>query len=235
MIDKVFNKSITKQFEFDEEVASVFDDMLNRSVPFYKEMQRLSINFACNFLNENDRVYDLGCSTASTLIELSKHCEHKLNLIGIDNSSAMLNRAAKKARAFGVDLELINADLHDVIYNDAKLILSNYTLQFIRPLQREKLVKKIYDSLQDKGIFIFSEKVISSNSTLNKQSIDEYYEFKKTQGYSEFEISQKREALENVLIPYTEEENKKMILDAGFTHCETIFKWVNFATFIAIK
>ena len=235
MIDKVFNKSITKQFEFDEEVASVFDDMLNRSVPFYKEMQRLSINFACNFLNENDRVYDLGCSTASTLIELSKHCEHKLNLIGIDNSSAMLNRAAKKARAFGVDLELINADLHDVIYNDAKLILSNYTLQFIRPLQREKLVKKIYDSLQEKGIFIFSEKVISSNSTLNKQSIDEYYEFKKTQGYSEFEISQKREALENVLIPYTEEENKKMILDAGFSHCETIFKWVNFATFIAIK
>jgi tRNA (cmo5U34)-methyltransferase len=65
--------------------------------------------------------------------------------------------------------------------------------------------------------------------------LDEYYEFKKTQGYSEYEISQKREALENVLIPYTEEENKKMILDAGFTHCETLFKWVNFATFIAIK
>ena len=177
----------------------------------------------------------MGCSTASTLIELSKHCKNNLELIGVDNSEAMLNRASKKAKAFGVDIELINADLHDVSYDGAKLILSNYTLQFIRPLQREKLVKKIYDSLQDKGIFIFSEKVISSNSTLNKQSIDEYYEFKKTQGYSEFEISQKREALENVLIPYTEEENKKMILDAGFTHCETIFKWVNFATFIAIK
>lgn len=235
MVDKVFEKSIIKQFEFDEEVASVFDDMLNRSVPFYKEMQRLSINFACNFLDENDKVYDLGCSTASTLIELSKHCEHKLELIGIDNSTAMLNRAAKKAKAFGVDIELINSDLHDVDYSNAKLILSNYTLQFIRPLQREKLVKKVFDSLKDEGIFIFSEKVISSNSKLNKQSIDEYYEFKKTQGYSEFEISQKREALENVLIPYTEDENKKMILDAGFSHCETLFKWVNFATFIAIK
>ena len=235
MIDKVFNKSITKQFEFDEEVASVFDDMLGRSVPFYKEMQRLSISFACNFLNDNDKVYDLGCSTASTLIELSKHCDKNLQLFGIDNSSAMINRASKKAKAFGVNIELINADLHDVSYEGAKLILSNYTLQFIRPLQREKLVKKIYDSLQPEGIFIFSEKVISSNSTLNKQSIDEYYEFKKNQGYSEFEISQKREALENVLIPYTEEENKKMILDAGFSHCETIFKWVNFATFIAIK
>ncbi len=73
MTDKVFEKSITKQFEFDEEVASVFDDMLNRSVPFYKEMQRLTINFALNFLEEDDKVYDLGCSTASTLIELSKH------------------------------------------------------------------------------------------------------------------------------------------------------------------
>lgn len=235
MVDKVFEKSIIKQFEFDEEVASVFDDMLNRSVPFYKDMQRLSINFACNFLEENDKVYDLGCSTASTLIELSKHCEHNLELIGIDNSMAMLNRASKKAKAFGVDIELINKDLHDVCYKNAKLIFSNYTLQFIRPLQREKLVKKVFDSLEDEGIFIFSEKVISSNSKLNKQSIDEYYEFKKTQGYSEFEISQKREALENVLIPYTEDENKKMILDAGFSHCETIFKWVNFATFIAIK
>ena len=108
-------------------------------------------------------------------------------------------------------------------------------MQFIRPLQREKLVKKIYNSLRNEGIFIFSEKVISSNKILDKQYIDEYYEFKKTQGYSEFEIAQKREALENVLVPYTEEENKKMILDVGFDHCETLFKWVNFATFIAIK
>ncbi len=235
MVDNVFKKSITKQFEFDEEVASVFDDMLNRSVPFYKEMQRLSISFACNYLKENDNVYDLGCSTGSTLIELSKHFNQKLNLVGIDNSEAMLNRASKKAKAFGVELNLINADLHDINYNNAQLIFSNYTLQFIRPLQREKLVKKIYESLNDKGIFIFCEKIISSNSTLNKQSIDEYYEFKKTQGYSEFEIAQKREALENVLIPYTEDENKKMILEAGFSHCETICKWVNFAIFIAIK
>lgn len=235
MTDKVFEKSITKQFEFDEEVASVFDDMLHRSVPFYKQMQDLTINFAINFLEENNNVYDLGCSTASTLIELSKHSDKKLNLYGVDNSPAMLERAKNKAKAFGVDLHLINGDIHETELSDAKAIISNYTLQFIRPLQREKLVKKIHDSLLDQGIFIFSEKVISDEKTLNKQFIDEYYRFKKTQGYSEFEIAQKREALENVLIPYSEEENKKMILDAGFTHCETLFRWVNFATFIAIK
>ncbi|XPV69474.1 MAG: carboxy-S-adenosyl-L-methionine synthase CmoA [Halarcobacter sp.] len=235
MTDKVFDKSISKQFEFDEEVASVFDDMLNRSVPFYKEMQRLTINFALNYLEEEDKVYDLGCSTASTLIELAKHSSKKFQLIGIDNSEAMLERASNKSKAFGVDIKLINEDLHNMSFDDAKLIISNYTLQFIRPLQREKLVKKIYNSLQNNGVFIFSEKVISSDKVLSKQYIDEYYEFKKTQGYSEYEIAQKREALENVLIPYTEQENKKMILDAGFTHCETLFKWVNFATFIAIK
>ena len=235
MTDKVFKKSITKQFEFDEEVASVFDDMLNRSVPFYKEMQRLTINFAENYLENNDKVYDLGCSTGSTLIELAKHSSKELQLFGVDNSAAMLNRAEKKSKAFGVDIKFINDDLHNITYEDAKLIISNYTLQFIRPLQREKLVKKIYNNLHNDGVFIFCEKVISSNKILDKQYIDEYYEFKKTQGYSEFEISQKREALENVLIPYTEDENKKMILDAGFSHCETLFKWVNFATFIAIK
>ena len=235
MTDKVFKKSINKQFEFDEEVASVFDDMLNRSVPYYKEMQRLTINFALNFLEENDKVFDLGCSTASTLIELNKSCKFNLDLNGIDNSPAMLKRALSKCKAFGVDINLIEKDIFDCDMTNAKLIISNYTLQFIRPLQREKLIKKINESLNDKGIFIFSEKVISNNNILNKQCIDEYYSFKKEQGYSEFEISQKREALENVLIPYTEEENIKMIRDAGFSHCETLFKWVNFATFIAIK
>ena len=235
MTDKVFNKTISKQFEFDEEVASVFDDMLDRSVPFYKEMQRLSIVFANNFLENGSKVYDLGCSTGTTLIELSKNCNKILNLIGIDNSEAMLERASKKAKAFGVDIKFICSDIFDVNLKGAKAVFSNYTLQFIRPLQREKLIKKIYDSLEDGGIFIFSEKLVSQNSILNKQFIDEYYSFKKTQGYSEFEISQKREALENVLIPYTEDENNKMIKDAGFSHCEMVFKWVNFATFIAIK
>ncbi|MDX4038189.1 carboxy-S-adenosyl-L-methionine synthase CmoA [Aliarcobacter skirrowii] len=235
MIDKVFNKTISKQFEFDEEVASVFDDMLDRSVPFYKQMQKLSITFANNFLKDNSNVYDLGCSTASTLIELKKISKYKINLIGIDNSTAMLEHASKKAKAFGVDIKLINDDIFNVELNDARVVFSNYTLQFIRPINREKLVKKIYDSLEDGGVFIFSEKLVSSNSFLNKQLIDEYYSFKKNQGYSEFEIAQKREALENVLIPYTEDENKKMIKDAGFKDCETLFRWVNFATFIAIK
>ena len=233
--DKIFDKPITKQFEFDEEVASVFDDMLSRSVPFYDEMLKLSTSFALMHLKDKGRVYDLGCSTASTLIDIAKTSKFNLELIGIDTSKAMLKRAKQKSKAYGYKISFINNDIFNIKFKKSNVIISNYTLQFIRPLQREKLVKKIYNSLEKGSIFIFSEKVITNDKVLNKQFIDKYYNFKKEQGYSEFEIAQKREALENVLIPYSYEENKKMILDAGFKHFDCIFKWVNFATFIAIK
>ena len=235
MKDKLFEKPIKKQFEFDEDVASVFDDMLSRSVPHYEDMLNLTTAFALKYTQENSTIYDLGCSTATTLINIAKNSTTSLNLIGIDTSNAMLNRAKHKANAYGIDIKFIEDDIFNVDFQSSNVIISNYTLQFIRPLQREELVKKIYDSLEVGSIFIFSEKVITDNKTLNKQFIDEYYDFKKTQGYSEFEISQKREALENVLIPYSYEENKKMILDAGFSNFDCIFKWVNFATFVAIK
>ena len=235
MQDKVFEKPIKKQFEFDEDVASVFDDMLNRSVPYYKEMLELTTSFVLKYTQEGSVVYDLGCSTASTLLNIGLKSNYNLDLIGIDTSLAMLKKAKQKTKMYGVDIDFIHDDIFNVNFKKTNVFISNYTLQFIRPLYREKLIKKIYDALDDGGVFIFSEKVITDDKTLNKLFIDEYYNFKKLQGYSEFEISQKREALENVLVPYSYEENKTMILNAGFSYCDSIFRWVNFTTFIAIK
>ena len=235
MDDKVFAKPIKKQFEFDEEVAAVFDDMLFRSVPFYEEAQKITEFFALKYLKEGGRLYDLGSSTASLLISLQKKLSHKASLIGLDNSEAMIKQAQKKINAYGMDIELYNADILSYEYKEADVFVSNYTLQFIRPLVREELVQKIYNALKDEGVFLFSEKLISHDKRLNKELIEIYYDFKKQQGYSEFEIMQKREALENVLVPYSEEENITMAKKAGFTHCEVIFRWANFATFIAIK
>ena len=235
MKDKVFNKPIEKQFEFDEEVASVFDDMLNRSVPFYKENLNLQIDILKHFLNNNDKIIDLGSSTGTFLIELAKKSNKNLDLIGIDNSPAMIKRAKNKAKAFGVDVKFIETDFLEYDFSNSKAIISNYTIQFVRPLKREKLIKKIYDSLLDNGIFLMSEKLITENKKLNKIMIDIYYDYKKKMGYSEFEIAQKREALENVLIPYTMNENIEMLKNAGFKEVEVIFRWNNFATFIAFK
>ncbi len=235
MNDKVFTKPIKKQFEFDEEVAAVFDDMLQRSVPFYKESQKITEFFALKQLEDGGVAYDLGCSTATILINISRKLKNRATLIGLDNSEAMLEQARKKCEAFKADIELANADILEYKYKEADLFISNYTLQFIRPLIREELVKKISASLKKGGIFIFSEKVISHHPKLNKDLIECYYDFKKEQGYSEYEIMQKREALENVLVPYSEDENIKMAKNCGFSHCEVVFRWANFATFIAIK
>ena len=209
--------------------------MLQRSVPFYKESQKITEFFALKALENGGTAYDLGCSTATMLLSLSRKLKNDTTLIGLDNSEAMLERARKKREAFQADIELKNADILEHDYKKAKLFISNYTLQFIRPLIREELVKKIYESLNKDGVFIFSEKIISHHAKLNKDLIECYYDFKKEQGYSEYEIMQKREALENVLVPYSEEENIKMAKNCGFSHCEVVFRWANFATFIAIK
>ena len=234
MIDKVFQKEIQKQFEFDQEVADVFDDMIDRSVPFYKENLNLSINIVKNYLKNNDKVLDLGSSTATFLINLAK-LNPTLTLTGIDNSSAMIQKAQKKAKAFGVNINFIEDDFLNANFSKNKLIIANYTIQFIRPIKRETLIKKIYNSLEKNGIFLMSEKLISEDKKLNKILIDEYYNYKKEKGYSEYEIAKKREALENVLIPYSELENREMLSNAGFKHIEIIFRWCNFATFIAFK
>jgi tRNA (cmo5U34)-methyltransferase len=235
MNDKVFSKPIKKQFEFNEEVAVVFDDMLSRSVPYYKEAQNITEFFALKQLIDGGLLYDLGSSTASLLLNIRAKLKTDARLVGLDNSKAMLIQARKKCEAYNANIELIDADILEFEYEEADAFVSNYTLQFIRPLVREELVKKISSSLKKDGIFIFSEKVISHHSKLNKDLIECYYDFKKEQGYSAFEIMQKREALENVLVPYSEEENIKMAKNCGFTHCEVVFRWANFATFIALK
>lgn len=235
MKDKVFEKPIEKKFEFDEAVASVFDDMLSRSVPFYDEVRKLIISLIVAGQEEGKKVLDLGSSTAKFLLDLDSKLDVRMHLKGIDNSQAMLDRARQKCQAFGANIELELADMLEYPFGGEDVIVANYTMQFIRPMQRPDLVQKIYEGLHDEGMFIFSEKVVFEDKKLDKQLIDIYYDYKKEQGYSEYEIAQKREALENVLIPFTIEENIQMCRKAGFKQISTLFQWGNFVTFAARK
>ena len=235
MKDKVFEKPIEKKFEFDEAVASVFDDMVSRSVPFYDEVRKLVISLILTQQQEGKKVLDLGSSTAKFLLDLHSQMDVKMHLKGLDNSQAMLDRAAQKCLAFGADIELEMADMLSYAYADEDIIVANYTLQFIRPMQRLELVKRLYDGLKEGGVFIFSEKVVFEDKKLDKELIDIYYAYKKEQGYSSYEIAQKREALENILIPFTIKENIQMCLDAGFKQVDTVFQWANFVTFVTKK
>jgi len=233
--DKIFTKELNKKFEFDESVASVFDDMLSRSVPFYKEVQKLVIDYIKLNAKDEAKLTDLGCSTAKFLLELNSKVPN-LKLCGIDNSTPMLEQAQKKCQAYGVEnIDLIFADMAEIELENQDFITSNYTLQFIRPIQRPKVVAKIFNALNSDGKFIFSEKVVFEDKKLDKDIIEIYYNYKKEQGYSEYEIAKKREALENVLIPFTIKENIDMCKEAGFKQVHTLFQWGNFVTFVAIK
>ena len=239
MKDEVFKEAQPiADFAFGEKVAAVFDDMLDRSVPFYGEMQRMIAEMARDFAVDGTNIYDLGCSTGTTMINLNSVVPAGVKFIGVDNSKEMLKRCSTKLTEHGVKrpLDLIAADLNQgVEMNNASMVLMILTLQFVRPLYRDTLVKSILNGLNENGCLILVEKVIGEDSVFNRLFINYYYEMKKRHGYTEMEIAQKREALENVLVPYKLLENREMLLRAGFRYCDVFFKWYNFTGIIAVK
>jgi tRNA (cmo5U34)-methyltransferase len=163
--------------------------------------------------------------------------EH-IRFVGIDDSPSMLEkcRAKLKAAGFKRKVQLEVADLNsEVNITNAGVVVLCLTLQFVRPINREKLIKKIFSGMKPGGALIIIEKILAEDSSFNRDFIKYYYDMKRRHSYSEMEISQKREALENVLIPYKLSENITLLREAGFSHVEVFFKWYNFSGFIAIK
>jgi len=237
--DSLFHvDQIEEDFVFNERVAQVFDDMLDRSVPFYKEVILSIARIIKMLLHDGDTIVDLVCATGSTLMQLSSLLvKENFQYTGIDNSSAMLDKARLKAELFSKqkNLKFIHGDIIKMDQPNTSAFILNYTLQFIRPLHREKFLSHLYTNLCPGGICILSEKTISHHPGLNRSYIDIYHRFKKEKGYSELEIAKKREALENVLIPCSLEENRAMLQSAGFVEVEPFFQWFNFVSFLAIK
>lgn len=237
--DTLFDiNQVQEDFVFTEQVAQVFDDMLDRSIPFYQEVIKGTASLLNIFLHPNDTIIDLGCATGTTLLQLARLLPDKgLHFTGIDNSQAMLHKARMKAEMFSKQdqVSFINQDITDLDQPATGAFLLNYTLQFIRPLRREGFIHRLFENLRPGGVLILSEKKISHDPLLNRKYIDIYHQFKLERGYSELEIAKKREALENILIPFSIEENRELMLNAGFSSVEPFFQWFNFVSFIAIK
>jgi tRNA (cmo5U34)-methyltransferase len=238
--DEVFKDEIEKasDFKFGASVANVFDDMVNRSVPFYGEIQRMMAELAADHAQEGSDVYDLGCSTGTTMIGMDTMVDQNVRFIGVDDSQEMLDKCKSKLLEIGFsrDYELRCIDLSQgVKVSNASVVVLCLTLQFVRPIYREQLLKNIFDGLNSGGALILVEKILAEESQFNRDFIKHYYNYKRRNNYSELEISQKREALENVLIPYKLSEDITLLRDRGFAHCEVFFKWYNFAGIIAVK
>jgi tRNA (cmo5U34)-methyltransferase len=239
-VDDVFATPLDRisDFTFNEQVAGVFDDMVSRSVPHYGEIQRMLAELTARFATAGSNIYDLGCSTGTTLALVHDSLAVDANLIGIDNSAEMLDKCRSKLATLGLHdaIELRKADLeHGIEIQDASVVLLVLTLMFVRPLHREKLMRRICAGVQENGCLLLVEKVLGDGSSLNRLFIERYYAYKRRRGYSELEIAQKREALENVLIPYRLDENRDLLLGAGFREVEVFFKWYNFVGLLAVK
>ena len=230
--------TVPEDFDFNERVVEVFDDMLDRSIPFYRDVIKGAASLLDVYLEPGDVVCDLGCSTGTPLLEFARILEgKKLKLIGIDNSPPMIEKARIKAELYSrkESLSFIQGDITTLDQPGTGAFILNYTLQFIRPLLRKSLVERLYDNLRPGGLLILSEKTISHDKDMNRIFIDIYHRFKREKGYSELEIARKREALENILIPFSLDENMQMLSDAGFKNISTFFQWFNFTSFVAVK
>jgi len=238
--DKLFIKKRQKMidFNFGKDTARVFNDMLPRSVPLYDELQRMMGEIAVEFATNNSNIYDLGCSTGITLFTLNDSIDKDVKFIGLDYSLDMLNEfrarlnKIKPKRKF----ELIHQDLNNpFVIKNASVVILNLTLQFVRPIYRDTVIRTIYEGLNRSSCLILIEKVFGNDAVFNRLFIDFYHDLKKRNGYSKLEIAQKREALENVLIPYRLEENQEMLKRNGFTNIDIFYKWYNFCGLVALK
>jgi tRNA (cmo5U34)-methyltransferase len=221
------------KWEFDEEVAVVFDEMLGRSIPDYENMRNLVYNIGKHFIKPNTIVMDVGCSNGIAVRPFVQSFKNDFMLLDI--SEPMLE-VCKRNYEDNNNVTIKHYDLRDGVPNlNCSLILSILTLQFTPIEYRHKIVRSIYESLNDGGCFIFVEKVLGNTSDIDNLLVDEYYQMKKEHQYTNEQIQNKRKSLEGVLVPVTENWNIELLKQAGFTKIDCFWRYLNFCGFIAIK
>lgn len=226
-------------FVFDEKVAAVFTDMINRSVPGYATILSMIGVLAARFCQPGSRIYDLGCSLGGASLAMAHQIPHQdYQLLAVDNSPAMTRRLEKilaESDSAALPIKVLCQDICETNISNATVVVLNFTLQFIEPAKRQALIQSIADGMQPGGILILSEKIRFPSADLNELFIDLYHQFKQAQGYSELEVSQKRAALENVLIPETIADHKQRLSAAGFHSCDVWFQCFNFCSMVAVR
>jgi len=225
-------------FAFDKNVAKVFPDMIQRSVPGYATIIAMTGLMAGRYAQAGSNIYDLGCSLGASTLSMRHNIHQRdCNIIGVDNSPAMLERCQSilDADSSNIPTTLNCANLQDTNIEDASVVVLNFTLQFIKREQRNKVIQDIYNGLRPGGIMVLSEKVTFEDTHLDELNIDLHHEFKRANGYSELEIAQKRDAIEHVLLPETLKQHKQRISEAGFNSCDVWFQCFNFASIVALK
>ncbi|MEE2024920.1 MULTISPECIES: carboxy-S-adenosyl-L-methionine synthase CmoA [Alkalimonas] len=227
-----------QDFRFDDQVADVFPDMIQRSVPGYQSIIQTIGQLASRYQQANSHFYDLGCSLGAASLAMRRNISAAgCKIIAVDNSPAMVQRCQRHLEAFRseVPVTVLEGDIREVAFENAAMVVINFTLQFLAKQDRSPLLKKVYQALKPGGILVLSEKIISAHSRSNQLLVDLHHDFKRANGYSELEISQKRTALENVMQPDSIAAHQQRLEQVGFTESTVWFQCFNFCSMIAFK
>lgn len=238
--DTIFSAPIEKlgDFTFDENVAEVFPDMIQRSVPGYSNIITAIGMLAERFVTPNSQVYDLGCSRGAATLSARRNIKQaNVKIIGVDNSQPMVERARQHLNAYHseIPVEILCDDIRNIRIENASMVILNFTLQFLPPEDRQAVLENIYRGLNPGGLLVLSEKFRFEDETTNNLLIDLHHTFKRANGYSELEVSQKRAALENVMLIDSVNTHKVRLKNVGFSHVELWFQCFNFGSMIALK
>jgi tRNA (cmo5U34)-methyltransferase len=235
------DESGDRPFRFNAAVAEVFPDMLRRSIPGYAASIEAISSLAARYVTANSNCYDLGCSLgAATLAMQAGINADGCKIIAVDNAAAMIERCRDTLTTAGdkqsrVELDLRLADIEDTEIQNASMVVMNYTLQFLNIDARDTVVQRIYDGMLPGGLFLLSEKVVDDDEHMEELLVDLHHEHKRRNDYSQLEISRKRAALENVLVPESVAAHRSRLSDAGFAHTGVWLRYFNFVSIVAIK
>ena len=237
--DTLFASGLPNEyFVFDEKVAAVFPDMINRSVPGYATIIAMIGTLSAQYARADSVCYDLGCSLGAASLSMRHNIRAEgCSIVAVDNSSAMVEgcRQAIERDSAQLPVDVRCEDILDTALSNASMVVMNFTLQFVKPEARDALLFRIYEGLLPGGMLILSEKILFEDSDLNDLFIKMYHHFKEQQGYSKLEISRKRAALEKVLIPETIADHERRLKNAGFETFDVWFQCFNFASIVAVK
>jgi tRNA (cmo5U34)-methyltransferase len=229
-------------FRFNDRVAAVFPDMLRRSIPGYEASLEAIGSLAARYVRPNTRCYDLGCSLGAATIAMRQGIRAAdCRIVAVDVAPAMIARcreilAEDDRQAPGqAPVDIVEADIRDVTIENASMVVLNYTLQFLAPGDRDAQLDRIRAGMNKGGILVLSEKVVDENPEMEALLVDLHHEHKRRNDYSALEISRKRAALDNVLVPETVSAHRDRLARAGFAHSAVWLRYFNFVSIVAIR
>ncbi|CAM3480747.1 MULTISPECIES: carboxy-S-adenosyl-L-methionine synthase CmoA [Pseudoalteromonas] len=227
-----------KDFTFDANVVEVFPDMIQRSVPGYATIVSTMGKLAGTYAQSNSNLYDLGCSLGAVTLSMRRNIDKEnCHIIAVDNSQPMVERCQLHLKGFKSDVpvSVTLGDINEIEISNASVVAMNFTLQFIPPENRKAVLEKIYQGLKPGGVLLLSEKIRGENGTKDNLLIDLHHDFKRHNGYSELEISQKRTAIENVMRTDSLSTHITRLEDIGFNQTQVWYQCFNFCSMVAIK